>query len=346
MEIYNDMKKYHTGSLPEGRDLFSIPLQKDEDGMVGRECHSDDCQPKYFKISLTITDKILEKAEEISQIDLTCPYCGNVDIMNNYYTQDQLTWVKSMITRDVFRSFQNMFKDTFKQTPSKTKGMFSMTLTYKPGPLPSVRHYIEKKLKKIVECENCGFNYAVYGISFFCPICGKGNLSHHLKRSAEIIKILLEEHDRIIDENGIEVGQHLIGNALEDVVGLFEVFLKNIYKFEIKKRYSKNDAEDKIAKIHTDFQRLNRAEELYLNEFGLDIFSTCDNKEKVFLQEQFLKRHVITHNFGIIDKKYLEKARTFELMGKEIDINPKDVLDSLNIVEKVISGVINNFQNP
>jgi len=48
MDIFHDMKKYRTGRSPEGNDLFNVPLKADEDGMIGRECPNEDCQPKYF----------------------------------------------------------------------------------------------------------------------------------------------------------------------------------------------------------------------------------------------------------------------------------------------------------
>ena len=337
MDIFHDMKKYRTGRSPEGNDLFNIPLKADEDGMIGRECPNEDCQPKYFKMSMTIPDEISKKIEDFSQIDVTCPYCEMVDNMQHYHTKSQIEWIKSMMFRDVAKTFQNMLKSSFKPMPRTSKGMFSISITYKPGHLPSVRHYVEEKLKQTVVCDDCGYNYAVYGISFHCPLCGNGNLIQHLNRSANIIRVLLEEHERVSQERGQEVGQQMVGNALEDVVGLFEAFLKHIYQYEIKRRFSKEEAETKIMKIRVNFQRLEGAEALLSKDLGFTLFAECDQEDRNFLQEQFLKRHVLTHNLGLVDKKYIEKAQVYEKQGAELDIKSIDVTKALEIVVGVVN---------
>lgn len=337
-DIFHDMNKYRTGRSPEGDDLFSIPLKADEDGMIGRECPNEDCQPKYFKISMTIPEKIYKEIKDFSQIDIVCPYCGTVDNMQNYHTESQIEWMKSMIFRDVAKTFQNMLKSSFKPSPQPSKNMFSISFAYKPGHLPSVRHYVEEKLKQTVVCDNCGYNYAVYGISFHCPLCGKGNLIQHLNRSSDIIRVLLEEHERISQERGQDVGWQMIGNALEDVVGLFEAFLKHIYKYEIRRRLSQEEAETKIKKIGVNFQRLEKAEALFYEDLDFKLFAKCDQEDRNFLQEQFLKRHVLTHNLGLVDKKYIEKAMVYEKQGVELEIKPIDVLKALEIVVGIIKN--------
>jgi hypothetical protein len=258
--------------------------------------------------------------------------------MQRYHTQSQIEWIESMISRDIAIAFHNIVKSSFKTTPPTPKGMFSISITCKPGHLPSVRHYVEEKLKRSVVCDDCGYNYAVYGISFHCPLCGKGNLLQHLNRSANTIKVLLEEHERISQERGPEVGRHMVGNALEDVVGLFEGFLKHIYQYEIKRRLPTEEAASKIAKIRADFQRLEGAEALFSQDLGFALFAECPQKDRTFLQEQFLKRHVLTHNLGLIDAKYIQKAEVYEKQGAELDIKPIDVLGALEIVVRIVTS--------
>jgi len=341
MNNFHEMKKYHRGRSQDGNDIFDIPLRADKDGMVGRECPNKECQPKYFKISLTTPDEISKKIENFSQINLTCPYCGLVGSIQHYHTRSQIQMIESIVFRDVAKTIQNVLEDTFKPMPTSSKDFFSISIEYKPGQLPSVRHYVEQKLKSTVVCDNCGYNYAVYGISFHCPLCGMGNMLQHLNRSVDIIKVLLAEHERITQERGSEVGQQMVGNALEDVVGLFEGFLKHIYIHEIKRRYSGEKTESKIAKIGTTFQRIEGGDELFSKDLDFALFAGTKQDDVTFLQEQFLKRHVLIHNLGLVDQKYIEKAQVYQKQGVELDVKPADVLRALEIVKSIITTASN-----
>lgn len=240
--------------------------------------------------------------------------------------------------RDVAKTLQNMLKSSFKPMTPTSKGMFSICVTYRPGHLPSVRHYVEEKLKRIAVCDNCGYKYAVYGISFHCPLCDKGNLIQHLNRSVDVIRVLLEEHERISRERGLEVGQQIVGNVLEGVVGLYEAFLKHVYQYEIKRRFSKEEAQAKIMKIHVNFQRLEGAEALFSADLDFTLFAECDRNDRTFFQEQFLKRHVLKQNLGIVDKKYIEKAQAYKKQGTELDIKSIDVSRALEIVVGIVNA--------
>lgn len=82
-----------------------LHLPLDEEGMVDRECPQDDCQPKYFKIFSSIENE-QEKRRAIKY--LYCPYCGYRNYFNNFTTHEQIEWVKSLMLRDVHRTFDNL----------------------------------------------------------------------------------------------------------------------------------------------------------------------------------------------------------------------------------------------
>jgi hypothetical protein len=331
MEIFHEMKKYQTsesGNIVE----MSIPLKPNDDGMVGRECPNHECGPKYFQIGLHIPEGFLQNEQDLSSIDITCPYCGNVNNMQKFHTKDHKEWIKSMIFRDAAISIQKMLEESVKSFKSSP----NVSMSFNPGRLPNVRYYTEEKLKRKVTCDNCGFQYAVYGISFHCPFCGKGNLILHLNRNVEITRVLIEEGTKLLSEHGSDVAQRMIGNALEDVVGIFEGFQKSIYIYGIHRNFSKEEADKKEEQIRVTFQRLEGAQNLFLADLQYDILSGISEEDKRFLEEQFLKRHVLTHNLGLVDEKYLEKANIYLKQGSELEILPNDVSRALEIVATVI----------
>jgi hypothetical protein len=124
------------------------------------------------------------------------------------------------------------------------------------------------------------------------------------------------------------------------VVGLFEGFLKHVYQYEVKRKYLKEEAEAKIKKIGTAFQRIEGAEELFSKDLGFELFAQFDEKDKSFLQDHFMKRHVLTHNLGLVDKKYIEKAQAYEKQGAELDVRPEEVTRALNIAVDIVSKAV------
>jgi hypothetical protein len=337
---FDIMEQYRTGRTAEGHGQFSVPLLPDEDGFFGRECPNEDCDTKYFKIGTTIPDGMEDAAPNFSQAELTCPYCGTVDSMQRYFTQAQVDWIKSMMFRDVHKAFGDMLERTFRPLQKPTGGFISVSVKVKRGALPSVRHYVEEKLQEEVTCDKCGYEYAVYGVSFHCPLCGKGSLTQHLTSSAATIRILAEESYRIANELGRTVGDRLLGNALEDVVSLFEGFLKHVYRYAIRKRESKTESEKLIQRIRVNFQRLSGAEEFFRRDLQLEIFSALSNDERETLESAFAKRHVLTHNLGLVDEKYKTQARAWERTGAEVPLTANEVLQALAIVTKVVEGTI------
>jgi predicted RNA-binding Zn-ribbon protein involved in translation (DUF1610 family) len=337
---FDEMEQYRTGRTEDGLDEFSVPIKPDDDGLLGRECPNEDCDTKYFKISMTIPDGMEELAENFSQEEFTCPYCGTRDNMQRFHTQAQVEWIQSMMIRDIHKAFGDMLEDSFRPLRRPTGGMISISVEVKRGALPSVRYYVEEKLKQEVTCDKCGYRYAVYGISFHCPLCGQGNLIQHLERSAKTVRVLADEAGRIAGEHGQDVGERMLGNALEDVVSLFEGFLKQIYRYAIRKKHPKEEADKLLKKVRVNFQRLSGAEEFFTRDLSADIFKNVAAQDREFLELSFSKRHVLTHNLGLIDEKYQGHAASWERMGAELSLSSEEVIRSLEIVVDIIKQTI------
>lgn len=340
---YDELEQYRTGKSEEGHDEFSVPLKPDEDGLIGRECSNEDCDTKYFKMSMAIPDSMTELIEDLSQYELTCPYCGTADNMQRLHTTDQVEWIKSMMIRGVHKTFGNMLERTIGSLPKSNGGMFSISLEVKKGSLPSVRYYAEEKLKREVLCDKCEFKYAIYGVSFHCPLCKSGNILQHLERSVETIKILVAESTRIEQERGPQVREAMLGNALEDVIGLFEGFLKHGYRYAIRKKYGKEDADKLIRKIRVNFQRLAGAEEFFRRDLSIECFQNLTAAERASLEIAFAKRHVLEHNLGLIDEKYKDSVQRWERVSSELTVTPEEILSALKSVQKVASYTLSEI---
>lgn len=343
MSVWRDLNRFRTGRTPEGHDTFEIPLTPDKEGMVGRECPQTDCQPRYFKIQVPPKDDEPAKQSVKHEVikNLTCPYCGYKAHFNEFVTRDQLEWVKSMILRDAHKQIDEVLRNSIGSTHTSSGGGFlQVRLEYRSGTLSSVRQYAEKELKRVADCDQCGRTYAVYGIAMFCPWCGEGNLKVHLTRSIEVVKSLMDAHDQIVEKAGKESGHHLLGNCLEDCVSLFEGFLKVIYKELLEKKCTSEECRDKMSKLGNSFQNLSKAREIFMRDLDIEILSGLSTTDLDFMGLQFAKRHVITHNLGLVDEKFRKQASAWQTLGQDISLNASDIACLLDLIRKIIEPLI------
>lgn len=164
----------------------------------------------------------------------------------------------------------------------------------------------------------------------------------HLMASKETIRVLVEESERIMRERGTEAGYQMLGNALEDVITLFEGFLKRIYVRYVREKF--NDAAERmVGKVGTTFQRLEGAEEIFRRDLGIEIFSEISSTERDNLSLQFARRHVLTHNLGMVDKKYQGQVQRWEMEGTDVPLQRDQILQSMDLVVRVVGGVITHL---
>lgn len=347
---WHDLRNYYKGKNAQGQDEFFIPLKPDEDGMVGRECPQQDCQPRYFKIAPrelpSGSDGVERNTAAKSPDYLYCPYCGHQGGFQQFTTHDQAKWVQSLLARDVQRVTQDILRKGSRSTRSPSrKSLISSHLVYKPGRLRSVRHYAEKKLKRAVECDQCKARYAVYGIAVFCPRCGEGNLGLHLQRSIETVEILLSAKPEIEAKGGKEASYHLLGNCLEDCVSLFEGFLKVIYSQALRVSFAPEQRQKKLQRIGNAFQNLSRSEDIIKTDLGWNLFGDIDESSRSFLELQFAKRHVITHNLSLIDERFRDQVSTWQSTGQDIEIMPEEIEQLLELERSALLHAIGHLEN-
>jgi hypothetical protein len=324
---FGDLEKFRAGKGEDGTDRFNVPITPDADGMVGRECPNEQCKTKHFKICITNEGHDPDSTVDLSQKELVCPYCGTSLQMQDSITEAQLDWIKSLIYQGVVKTFNDTMEEAFSGCDN---------VSYTRGDVPEVRPYVEEKLKQIITCDLCQQRYAVYGITFHCPWCGGGAFHQHLDQGAKSIRVLAEEADRIGAQHGQQACDWMYGNAYEDVVSLFEGMLKLLYRHAVQKRHTEADAEKLIDKIRLNFQRLSGADEFFARDLDIKLFDSIAPKERAALEIVFAKRHVLTHNLGLIDEKYRGQVQSWQRPGAEVPLVRQEILDGLSVVVQIV----------
>jgi hypothetical protein len=259
---------------------FSIPLNPDADGYLGRECPIEECLG-YFKITPGTGVK--------GPAPCYCPYCGHSGEQNTFFTKEQIEYARSVVLRRVADAIHQDLKSLeFEQKPSGAFGIGISLKVTRSSPHP-IRYYREKQLETEVICEACTLRYAIYGVFGWCPDCGTHNSLQILTKNLELAKkelALAESVDR-------ELADHLIGDALENVVSAFDGFGREV-------------CSQKGADIR--FQNLAGARRRVQEFFQIDFGDGLSSEEWNAACRVFQKRHLLAHKMGVIDKDYIQNT--------------------------------------
>jgi len=216
-----------------------------------------------------------------------------------------------------------------KELERTTRGGFIQIKTeYKSTPMP-IYYYEEKELETTLACEECGLVYSVFGKFAYCPDCGVDNTLQILRANLDLVRKLLAQAKA---EENAEFQEFLGHNALEDIVSAFDSFGRNSVRL-----FTKNT---KKSEISISFQNIIRAHEIIQAEFGFDFLNGLETEDWEKVIRNFQKRHLISHNDGIVDNAYLQITNDPEaVLGRKIAVTAEDVEDMLSSIETIAQGL-------
>ena len=295
---------------------ISIPIVADENGFTGRECPQPDCEG-YFKIELGTGLK--GKA-----LPCHCPYCGHAAGHDQFWTKEQIKYIKSIARRKITDAIHKDFKKLeFDHKPKGSLGIgFSMKV--KRGRRPPIQYYREKELETEVACTNCTLRYSVYGVFAFCPDCGQHNSLQILDKNLELVGKMLELATRAEKV----LAEKLIENALEDCVSAFDGFGHELCRVHANRAWNSAKAEK------MNFQNLEGTRKGFLGLFGIDLSTGVKPEKWRAAAMAFQKRHLIAHKLGVVDQDYVTKTGdTRAVVGRKIGIDAGEVNGLAGIIK-------------
>ena len=298
---------------------ISVPLKTDADGYIGRECPAKDCLG-YFKLTL---------GTGLPGGGLCrCPYCGHQGASDTFFTQDQIAYGKSVVTRQVEEAlFKDLKSLEFNHRPRP--GAFGIGLSLKvtrTGSQHPIRNYREKQLETHVVCDNCTLRYAIYGVFGWCPDCGTHNSFQILQKNLELAAKQLALAESVESE----LAEHLVADALKNIVSAFDGFGREV-------------CARKGQDVH--FQNLSGARKNVLDAFAFDFADGLTPDEWQSACRVFQKRHVLSHKMGVVDEDYVKKSGdAHAVVGRKIIVSRDDVTAAISIVEalgkRLFDGVL------
>jgi len=290
-------------------------MPADEKGMVGRKCPRRDCR-KYFKLKPGTGLK--------GDVPCHCPYCGFVGASDDFWTPEQKKYLKAVAMNYASEQLHRTLKSMEFET--KSQGPLGITISMKVTGGPQRFHqpyYREKELETDVVCDHCTLVYAIYGAFAFCPDCGSHNSFTILGKNLEIAEKLLA----LAGTQQRDVAEHLVGDALENVVSAFDGFGREICRVAAPRATKPADAED------VRFQNLVGARTRVQKLFGFDLITCVSGQDWEFACRCFQKRHVLAHKMGVVDDAYVQATNdSTAIVGRKVQIRAEEVKRLVDVV--------------
>jgi hypothetical protein len=307
---------------------IKVSMPTDENGLTGRECPNPDCLG-YFKIKFGTGLKG-------ENLPCHCPYCGHTAGHDHFWTQEQLDYASSIMLNEVSKALKDDVRDWDRNLRQSTKNSFiKLSMDFK-GKSHPIHYYREKRLETNIVCDHCTLEYAIYGVFAFCPDCGDHNSLQILHKNLEMIE---KEISLAQSSDDVELGKHLIEDALENAVSAFDGFGR-----ATTGAYS-NKASDPDKAKEISFQNIEGARKKVQALFGLDLANDINTDDWVFLVRCFQKRHLLAHKMGVIDEEYVKKAQdAHAIVGRKITIAPAEVIKLLGLLKIIGKNFVDKLK--
>ena len=320
-----------------------LPLPRSPQGKFQRYCPSDSCVPRRFQLADAPQEQRI--AEDHTSLvrrlpkttGTTCPYCGTDGEDQSFTAPEDIQAAKQYLEWAVAEDASDYMEDLAREFNSSVSrnSFIQLSMHVERSRRPKPYPWREDLLRDLT-CDICGRPYGVYAIGLFCPDCGGRNVHVHFDREVELISKQISAAERSDLGTDKELTYRLLGNAHEDVLTALETYLKVVFRFLAAARLGSADLAEAVkdAKRGNPFQNVERSRSLF-GVLGVDPFRVISEADLGFLMAHIEKRHVIGHNLGLVDEKYLVSASSGR-EGENVKIAGDEILRFAALARRIV----------
>lgn len=282
---------------PEGWSS-AISLTVDEDGAFGRECPNPDCL-NYFKLFQPEYDLARLRRR------LTCPACGHTGDDEAFFTADQLRRIAFGTQQFLEAAGHSALSDFSRSMGDRTVRLgpnVSIRYTAHRNPAPISKPlptYVEQGTLRTFVCPDGGHRAVIYDLLTACPYCGPDTPPR-----AIFDDNLAAMRRRLRGVEGLSPEAKAAGErttAIEQSLTRVISALQNLAK-------QLHAQAGKEAPAGNPWQNIERLQKRWLADFEDDPLTGLDTEMIKTLRRAFGGRHVIEHNGGVVDVKYVAET--------------------------------------
>lgn len=340
--------------LPEGVHLqdrdgsgfrLGVAMQVGVDGLWPMRCpvHPED---HLFKIEVTQKSHSDESSSADSEESpLYCPYCGHPADFWDFAPEQHarlMAAAEAAAEQYAASSLDEMLGKAFGGRSGSSSRRTGISLDFKPGTPPRRRRLPEQgeveETRRTMQCHACRETVAVYGLAIYCPNCGRlapgqqfGELIRMHRDGLAALDALPQEIKRELAESGVLAAN--FENTIKDGFGALETFLRA--------RFEASAPEVSLQGKGNVFQRLGDAAELYREHLAVDLPALLGADGWEHLNQVAAMRHVLVHNAGIVDDKFLERLPGWpQRTGQRLQIKKSDANGFVTLLERVAASFL------
>jgi hypothetical protein len=315
---------------------IDVPIPTDERGLVGRLCPA--CL-RYFKLTL---------GAGLPTETCHCPYCGYAADISEFTTPEQEEYVLSVGMREtqerILKPMMRRFGESLKGIERATsRGPIQIRVEVRDQwrSIP-LAHYREREVETDVTCQECGLQFAVYGVFATCPDCTGMNASAVFHKSMEAARRRLSLLDGDLDSEMVE---GLLRDALGSAVGAFDAVGK-----ELRRRFPGLLP----STPHNLFQNVEALSAARGKATERSLAEALGEEQYASLARMFQVRHVYEHNLGVVDAEAIKKVpdlaawrgRRYVLARREIEAFLQALKEAYDAVVPLLEAASSRLGKP
>jgi hypothetical protein len=277
--------------------LTNLSLPVDEDGFFGRECPNADCLA-YFKLALDEYGLARERHR------LTCPVCGTTESDEHFLTKDQVMRIRAAQIELARGAVNDILRDMGRRGPTRSGAVtikWNTPAPYEPKPLPN---YVERQTIRTFTCPNGNHRAVVYDLLALCPYCGPDDTPP--RAVFDDTMAAMERLLRVVTDQPVEARAEL--EAAGGSTLLAERALTNLIAAVQNLAKQTHIRAGKPAPSGNPWQNVDRLARQWSADFGSDPISSLSSAEQRTLRLAFSRRHILEHNGGVADAKYVTET--------------------------------------
>lgn len=324
-DLIKEMKRMNGQSV-------SVPIESDEKAYIDKQCPDEDCE-------------FIFKVNEEDWVDIFkdeavwCPLCRHDAPADQWFTIEQVEHAKAEALAIIEGKINNALRSGAQKFNGRQPKNSFMSMSVKVGGGLNRTHIIPAKAAELmqleIQCEECDSRFAVIGSAYFCPACGHNSVTRTFSDSLRKIRAKKDNVEVIrtalIESTGKDEAEltcrSLIETCISDGVVAFQKYCEGMYEPYGKPPFN-------------TFQRLKQGSELWQNAVKKGFDSWLTEEELKALSILFQKRHLLSHNEGIVDSKYIQKSGDISYKeGQRIVIVWRDIDRLIMALEKLTNGI-------